>query len=754
MDEEKTSNASNNNAADPETVEFLEQIESAINEARYESKVLMVLCDSDEQQASPDAIWRDETIVRLLTKYAVCLRVSVSSNGFYHFSSLYPVLVCPTVYFINSSNGGPLSILAGTDINHENLLKAIESTIIKTTNNNTNNRDERKNESSVNDNTTDDNTNNNSNANNNNNNNNSNNNNNNSNQMDDGDGDGDGDVNTVNRGVHLEINELENSNPNTPSDASLTQSPNPDNNNNDNRNNRNNNNRRQLQSISIRELSPPASSSSLSSDSVSSLPSTEIGSSIGATSNSPNKSKVTGKPMSKVQQRLAAIRARAAETKNKYIAQSNEASENEREQQKQKQQEEEQQRQEQEQTKAIQKTVTEEEEKEDDVKKTKSDNKKTEISRKIESVTEPFDTSGVVQPESPIISREIKVKREQKVKKNESVETDDRNVRRRNTTTRSQTPSEYSQVSNRDSRSNDSNPNKRARFAFDFNNGQTAFYQTFNFDDHLIDIVKFVEKEIGSSEFTIRSTFPKIKVDSADIFSHFGRKNKHNDGDSVISVKSSQSRSQSQSQSTSGGLLGSNSQSGSPFQLNGDNNNSDNNEEKEIGDKTLYQLGLAPSCRLFIQPKWKGHAINRNDNSSGVSNYLNVSITGITDLLWNYLAVAIGFGWNGVFTGFKLVSGSVHWVQVKLGLTKDKLSMLPSSDGSSSSSQTSSDANGQQQPMETKQRRGYLHSKGSSRTKNNTTRGGVHRLHHLEKDEDKNKYWNGNSTMFGGDDKK
>ena len=123
---------------DAETVHFLEQIESAVADAKAQSKVLMVLCDNDNhlsQMKINKQLWQDETIIRLLTNYAVCLRVSINSVGFQHFTSIYRVSICPTVYFINSNNGGALQVIIGRDITHENILRAIESCITKTSNN-------------------------------------------------------------------------------------------------------------------------------------------------------------------------------------------------------------------------------------------------------------------------------------------------------------------------------------------------------------------------------------------------------------------------------------------------------------------------------------------------------------------------------------------------------------------------------------------------------------------------------------------
>ena len=98
-----------------------------------------------------------------------------------------------------------------------------------------------------------------------------------------------------------------------------------------------------------------------------------------------------------------------------------------------------------------------------------------------------------------------------------------------------------------------------------------------------------------------------------------------------------------------------------------------------------------------------------------------------------YISVIFGFCCNKLFILFSfiiyLINIPFEWITKQFGNKKDKISINSTSDTVSS----------ERIPFKQK--------------KNKKNRGGIHRLHHLEKDEDRNKYWNGNSTMFGGDDK-
>eukprot|EP00487_Bulimina_marginata_P009527 TRINITY_DN3984_c0_g1_i1.p1 TRINITY_DN3984_c0_g1~~TRINITY_DN3984_c0_g1_i1.p1 ORF type:complete len:103 (-),score=7.08 TRINITY_DN3984_c0_g1_i1:83-391(-) len=56
--------------------------------------------------------------------------------------------------------------------------------------------------------------------------------------------------------------------------------------------------------------------------------------------------------------------------------------------------------------------------------------------------------------------------------------------------------------------------------------------------------------------------------------------------------------------------------------------------------KTLYELNLTPSCRVFIQPKFKGHR-RVNDGDSNI-------MMRIVHFFIDLIKMALEHGWNGV----------------------------------------------------------------------------------------------------------
>ena len=113
---------------------------------------------------------------------------------------------------------------------------------------------------------------------------------------------------------------------------------------------------------------------------------------------------------------------------------------------------------------------------------------------------------------------------------------------------------------------------KRVRMAFRINN-EMDLEHYFDYDDKLMDVMTFIQNETGINDFLFISQYPPLHIDSV-----------------YMDRKMSQQM----------GLFSSNSD---------DDEKSNESKYDDIQKKlnqTLYELNLVPSCRVFIQPKFKG----------------------------------------------------------------------------------------------------------------------------------------------------
>ena len=118
---------------------------------------------------------------------------------------------------------------------------------------------------------------------------------------------------------------------------------------------------------------------------------------------------------------------------------------------------------------------------------------------------------------------------------------------------------------------------KRVRMAFRINN-EMDLQHHFNYDDKLLDVMLFVQNETGMNDFIFISQYPPLHIDSV-----------------YLDGKMSQQI----------GLFANN---------NADDEKSNESKYDDVQKKlhqTLYELNLVPSCRVFIQPKFKGILLMR-----------------------------------------------------------------------------------------------------------------------------------------------
>ena len=107
-------------------VSFIEQVETALNTAKSDNKLLMVLCENSQELNGQ--IWNHPDIVTSIKKHAVCLLIREGTLAYNQFTSLYPVISFPTVYCISPQNGQVLQCnFRPQDINIESISKNIDS---------------------------------------------------------------------------------------------------------------------------------------------------------------------------------------------------------------------------------------------------------------------------------------------------------------------------------------------------------------------------------------------------------------------------------------------------------------------------------------------------------------------------------------------------------------------------------------------------------------------------------------------------
>ena len=107
-------------------ISFIEQVETALNTAKSENKLLMVLCENSKELNGQ--LWNHPDIVISIKKHAICLLIREGTLAYNQFTSLYPVISFPTVYCINPQNGQVLQCnFRPQDINIESISNNINS---------------------------------------------------------------------------------------------------------------------------------------------------------------------------------------------------------------------------------------------------------------------------------------------------------------------------------------------------------------------------------------------------------------------------------------------------------------------------------------------------------------------------------------------------------------------------------------------------------------------------------------------------
>ena len=113
---------------------------------------------------------------------------------------------------------------------------------------------------------------------------------------------------------------------------------------------------------------------------------------------------------------------------------------------------------------------------------------------------------------------------------------------------------------------------RRARLAFRLNN-EIELQNYFSYDDKLMDVMMYIINETSLTDFTFISQYPPLNIDSI----YLDRKMEEQ-GRSLFGSGSGDEKS----------------------------NESQYDEVQKTLQKTLYELNLVPSCRIFIRSKYKG----------------------------------------------------------------------------------------------------------------------------------------------------
>mmetsp|Transcript_72078 Transcript_72078/g.114870 ORF Transcript_72078/g.114870 Transcript_72078/m.114870 type:complete len:580 (-) Transcript_72078:156-1895(-) len=239
---------------------------------------------------------------------------------------------------------------------------------------------------------------------------------------------------------------------------------------------------------------------------------------------------------------------------------------------------------------------------------------------------------------------------------------------------------------------------KRARLAFRINN-EMEVQHYFAWDETLYNVMMFVINETGISEFTFISQYPPLNIDSI----YLDRKT---------------------ADSANRGLLAG--------RASGDDekgNESQYDEMQHTLCKTLYELNLVPSCRVFIQPKFKGHAREAAVQSGVLAKIVNA----VLDLM------KLGFDGGYALLLWML---SLIWSIVRIPL---------SALGLASTAHDDSTRHTQSADTRHKKKTNAKSTAYARDTRFGGRNSNVMRLSHFEEQDDKNRLSNGNSTMYGGD---
>merc|ERR1711971_743247 len=148
------------------------------------------------------------------------------------------------------------------------------------------------------------------------------------------------------------------------------------------------------------------------------------------------------------------------------------------------------------------------------------------------------------------------------------------------------------------------NETRRCRIAFRINK-ELDITHYFNYDDTLLTVMQYVQRETELTDFVFISQYPPLHIDSAYL-----------DGKMAQQMK----------------LFSSNDDEKS--------NESQYDDVQQKLNKTLYELSLVPSCRVFIQPKFKGHARTGHDGDNVLMQLLY--------FLVDILKIGFEYGYNGI----------------------------------------------------------------------------------------------------------
>ena len=192
---------------------------------------------------------------------------------------------------------------------------------------------------------------------------------------------------------------------------------------------------------------------------------------------------------------------------------------------------------------------------------------------------------------------------------------------------------------------------RRARLAFRLNN-EIELQNYFSYDDKLMDVMMYIINETSLTDFTFISQYPPLNIDSI----YLDRKMEEQ-GRSLFGSGSGDEKS----------------------------NESQYDEVQKTLQKTLYELNLVPSCRIFIRSKYKGIIIHYSifyfslflvlnyvigsghKVEDGEGNVIGKILNGILELL--------RIGGDGIYQLIVLILGLV-WAILKiplglLGIVKD-----------------------------------------------------------------------------------
>ena len=85
--------------------------------------------DDDNSRKFLDLMNDDEVTSQLTKDNCVALKLKYESEACKQFSALYPVILVPSVYFIDSSNGVDVEVTGGQKMTKERLLESIKKAL-------------------------------------------------------------------------------------------------------------------------------------------------------------------------------------------------------------------------------------------------------------------------------------------------------------------------------------------------------------------------------------------------------------------------------------------------------------------------------------------------------------------------------------------------------------------------------------------------------------------------------------------------